>query len=63
MNEHLERALIEVYYAMAEFSQSQARAQNVEPMDDTRARLITVKANLERLLLLPGQAVETRRTA
>jgi hypothetical protein len=67
MNEHLQRALIELYYAMAEFNQGHATdlsAEQIAQIADSRARLIVVKANLERLLLpLPEQAVEIRRTA
>jgi hypothetical protein len=63
MNEHLQRALIEIYYAMAELNQSQARTEHVEKLDDTRARLFIIKANLERLILLPGQPVAAKLSA
>jgi hypothetical protein len=64
MNEHLQRALIELYYAMAEFNQGHATDLSAEQVADARARFIVVKANLEKLLLpLPEQAVEIRRTA
>ena len=63
MNEHLQRALIEVYYAMAEFDQSQETIQVVEELDETRARLFVIKANLERLILLPDQPVKARLSA
>jgi hypothetical protein len=63
MNEHLQRALIELYYAMAEFNQRHEPPQVVEQLDETRARLIVIKANLERLILLPDQPVEARLSA
>ena len=62
MDEHLHRALIEVYYAIAEFNQSYATTPNTEQRADTCARLIVVKANLEKLLL-HGQAVEIKSAA
>jgi len=60
MNEHLQRALIEVYYAMAEFNQSHATAQSETDSDEARARLVIVRANLEQLLRLPDRAVEIK---
>jgi hypothetical protein len=62
MDEHLQRALIEVSYAIAEFNQSYATTPNTEQRADTCARLVVVKANLEKLLL-PYQAVEINRAA
>jgi hypothetical protein len=65
MNEHLQRALIEIYYAIAEFKQSQAEtAELLGDTDEVRARLIVVKANLERLIELPdGRAAVNRQFA
>jgi hypothetical protein len=62
MDEHLHRALIEVYYAIAEFNQSYATTPNTEQRADTCARLIVIRANLEKLLP-SDQAVEINRAA
>lgn len=50
MNEHLQRALVEVYYAIAEFNQGYA-TMPVEQRVDACAQLIFIKATLEKLLL------------
>jgi hypothetical protein len=62
MDEHLQRALVEVYFAIAEFNQSYAATPNTEQRADTCARLIVVRANLEKLLPLE-QVVEMRLAA
>jgi len=63
MNEHLQRAFIEVCYAVAQCS----RDPDATPGDgygyETRARLIIVLAKLEALLLLSEQAFATSRPA
>lgn len=51
MNDHLQRALVEVYYAIAEFNQSYATIQGGEERAETCARLVVIKANLEKLLV------------
>ena len=51
MNDHLQRALVEVYYAIAEFNQSYATIQSAEERAETCARLVVIKANLEKLLV------------
>jgi hypothetical protein len=52
MYEHLERALVELYYAVAEFEREAERC-DIRPVDAeaVRARLIVVRSNLERLIL------------
>jgi hypothetical protein len=51
MYEHLERALVELYYAVAEFEREAERG-DIAPMevDVIRARLIVVRSNIERLI-------------
>jgi hypothetical protein len=65
MNEHLQRALIEIYYAIAEFKQGHAEtADRLGETDEVRARLMVVKSNLERLIDLPdGRAAVNRQFA
>ncbi|MCW2286179.1 hypothetical protein M2323_004017 [Rhodoblastus acidophilus] len=62
MNEHLQRALIEVLYAIAEFNQGYATAPRDEQHAESFARLWVTKANLEKLLILQ-EAGETKRAA
>jgi hypothetical protein len=67
MNEHLQRALIETYYAIAEFDLGNCQAaadDSLVDRDDARARLMIVKANLEKLIELPdGRAAVNRQFA
>jgi hypothetical protein len=52
MIEHLERALVELYYAIAEFERGDENGilTSLES-DSARARLIVVRSNLERLIV------------
>jgi hypothetical protein len=59
MDDHLQRALIEIYYAMAEFRQAPSR----EKTDVTGARLIAIMANLEEIILVRQQAIARHRAA
>lgn len=51
MFEHLERALVELYYAIAEFERNDENGE-LTPMESeaARARLIVLRSNLERLI-------------
>jgi len=52
MLEHLERALVELYYAIAEFEREDDRSFSTPlEADAVRARLIVVRSNLERLII------------
>jgi len=53
MDDHLQRALIEIYYAMAEFREDSAVRAD---LDVTGARLIATLANLEELILVRQRA-------
>jgi len=51
MYEHLERALVELYYAVAEFEgEAESGQLSSEEIESVRARLIVVRSNLERLM-------------
>jgi hypothetical protein len=50
MHEHLQRALIEVYFAMAEFRHDESAPLNVEQFEETTLILQIIRANLEKLL-------------
>ena len=60
MQEHLQRALVEVYYAIAEFNQNH-ETMPTETRADACAQLFVVRANLEKLL--SERAVEMKRAA
>jgi len=60
MNDHLQRALIEIYYAMAEYKLAHPKP---ERHDLTRARLVATMANLEELLMIREQTVGDQRAA
>lgn len=61
MDDHLQRALIEIYYAMAEFRMSRANSRH--KLDATGARLIVIMAKLEELILVREQEPESERAA
>ncbi|MCW2273839.1 hypothetical protein GJ654_08405 [Rhodoblastus acidophilus] len=52
MFEHLERALVELYYAVAEFERNEElSALTPLEVESVRARLIVARSNLERLII------------
>jgi hypothetical protein len=52
MFEHLERALVELYYAVAEFERNEdLSALTPLEVESVRARLIVARSNLERLII------------
>ncbi|MCW2286492.1 hypothetical protein M2323_004267 [Rhodoblastus acidophilus] len=57
----MQRALIEIYYAMAEFRLSGANARH--KLDATGARLVVIMAQLEELILVREQEPESERAA
>ena len=61
MDDHLQLALIEIYYAMAEFRHDRASAR--QELDPTGARLIATMANLEELILIRQQEVGRQHAA
>jgi hypothetical protein len=64
MKEHLQRALIEVLYATAEFNERHATAPRGEEYVEDSARLFLIRANLEKLLpLTREQAAQLERAA
>jgi len=62
MSEYLQRALIEVCYAIADFNEVYPNLPNTEQRAETCARLFIVRRNLERLLS-PEQVAELTCTA
>jgi len=63
MREHLQRALVEVLYAIAEFNEAYATAPRDELRAETCARLFVVKANLERLLACVSEQADGMKRA